>query len=414
MSTYQLIGPFSQLLDLADLPVRGSIRDEELTIIQDGGIILQGEKVFKTGKYQAIKGIANDLKADIFEIEAPNVCVPGFVDMHTHICFAGTRANDYAMRNAGMTYLAIAQAGGGIWDTVTSTRGATSEQLIQGVLHRTLRHLRHGITTIEVKSGYGLSVDEELKMLKAIQLANSNTPADLISTCLAAHILPKDFNGNHQAYLTEISNHLFPILIEENLTNRVDAFVEHEAFSPSVITPYLKHAKNLGFDITIHADQFHTGGSAIAVDLGAISADHLEATTQLEIEMLARSKVIATALPGASLGLGCNFAPARSLLDAGGALAIASDWNPGSAPMGNLLTQATILGTFQKLTNAELLAGITYRAANALNLHDRGRLKPGAVADFVLFPTDNYQEIFYHQGQMIPNRVWKNGRLLDF
>jgi imidazolonepropionase len=160
----------------------------------------------------------------------------------------------------------------------------------------------------------------------------------------------------------------------------------------------------------VHADQFSTGGSAAAIAFNARSADHLEASEASEIRALAQSTVVATALPGASLGLGCAFAPARALLDAGACLSIASDYNPGSAPMGDLLTQAAILGTIEKLSNAEVLAGITSRAAAALDLKDRGTLEIGKIADFIIFPTSNYQEITYQQGQLRPSMIWKNGR----
>ena len=173
----------------------------------------------------------------------------------------------------------------------------------------------------------------------------------------------------------------------------------------------MQKAKKMGFDITLHVDQFHTGGSAVAVQHQAISADHLEASTDKEITLLAKSNVIAVALPGASIGLGCAFTPARKLLDAGAALAIASDWNPGSAPMGDLLTQAAILGTFQKLNNAEIFAGMTFRAAAALNLKDRGQLKKGFLGDIITFPIADYREILYQQGQLKVDKVWKNGVL---
>jgi imidazolonepropionase len=227
-------------------------------------------------------------------------------------------------------------------------------------------------------------------------------------------MLPKDYNGTAEAYLEEISSELFPKLKSENLAHRIDAFIEESAFSAQQIAPYFKKAKEMGFDITVHADQFSTSGSKVAVDFDALSADHLEASTDTEIALLAKSDVIATALPGASLGLGCAFTPARKLLDAGGALAIASDHNPGSAPMGDLLTQASILGTFEKLTNAEVLAGITFRAAAALKLADRGKLEEGLLADFSLFHTGNYQEILYNQGNLKPCVVFKRGvRVFD-
>jgi imidazolonepropionase len=225
-------------------------------------------------------------------------------------------------------------------------------------------------------------------------------------------MLPKDYLGSAKEYLSEISTKLFPILKKEQLTNRIDAFIEESAFSKNQIVPYFQKAKEMGFDITVHADQFSPLGSEVAVKFRAISADHLEASTQKEIELLAKSNVIATALPGASLGLGCNFTPARKILDAGGALAVASDHNPGSAPMGDLLTQATILGTFEKLSNAEVLSGITFRAAAALKLSDRGQLKEGYLADLNIFHTNNYQDILYQQGAFKPCMVWKNGEVI--
>jgi imidazolonepropionase len=410
MNTKILIGPFKQVIPMTGLSLKGAISDDQLTILEDGGIVVDNGKIKEIGDF---KNLSKRLEGiEIQELKGSHTCLPGLIDSHTHICFGGTRAKDYAMRNGGKTYLEIAKAGGGIWDTVTQTRKATQEELIKRTTKLANRHLKNGITTIEVKSGYGLSVDEELKMLRAIATTDTAVSADLISTCLAAHMLPKDYNGNQEAYLAEISEQLFPILKEEKLTNRIDAFIEESAFSAEQIKPYFEKAKAMGFDITVHADQFSTSGSKVAIDFEAISADHLEASTQKEVELLANSNVIATALPGASIGLGCSFTPARKILDAGGSVAIASDHNPGSAPMGDLLTQAAILGTFQKLSNAEVLAGITFRAAAALNLKDRGQLAEGYQADFIGFHTDNYQEILYNQGNFKPCMVWKNGELV--
>jgi len=397
---------------MSGLPLKGALTDGQLPIIENAGMLLENEHIFSLGVYDDLLSDATALKAEIVRLKGDHVCLPGLIDSHTHICSGGSRANDYAMRNAGSSYLEIAKAGGGIWDTVTQTRKATEGELVKKTIKRAKQHLKNGVTTIEVKSGYGLSVAAETKMLRAIRVADSELPVDLISTCLAAHMLPKDFEGNHAAYLTEISEKLFPILKEQKLTNRIDAFIEESAFSAEQIAPYFEKAQEMGFDLTVHADQFSTSGSKVAVAFKAVSADHLEASTPKEIGLLANSAVIATALPGASLGLGCNFTPARKILDAGGALAIASDHNPGSAPMGDLLAQAAILGTFEKLTNAEVLAGITYRAAAALRLDDRGQLKETFLADFCLFHTNDYKEILYNQGAFKPCAVWKNGEVI--
>ncbi len=410
MEEIKLIGPFKQLLTMEVLPLKGPLTDSQLLIIDDAGILVSNGKVMATGNYATLK--KEHPSAECHELKGDHVCLPGFVDAHTHICFGGSRANDYALRNSGKTYLEIAKSGGGIWDTVTQTRKANIEELTKSTSKLANRHLKTGVTTLEVKSGYGLSIKEEVKMLVAIQEANKVIPSDIIATCLAAHMFPKDFKGSKKDYLEELSTTLLPKLKESNLTHRVDAFIEESAFSPTEIAPYFETAKSMGFDITVHADQFTPGGSQVAVDFGAISADHLEASTDTEIQLLAQSDTIATALPGASLGLGCNFTPARRLLDAGATVAIASDHNPGSAPMGDLLTQAAILGAFEKLSNAEVLAGITVRAAAALGLQDRGKLTKGLLADFSLFHTDNYQEILYNQGNLKPCMVWKEGNLV--
>jgi len=409
MKQYQLIGSFKQLLTMHDLPIKGKLNDDDLFVIENAGIVIRDGLVDTVGNFEQLyKKYKNELES-VQELEEELVALPGFIDAHTHICSSGSRARDYAMRNGGKSYLEIAKEGGGIWDTVTKTRVASQEILVEGILRRAKRLIENGITTIEVKSGYGLSVEEEYKMLKSIQLANQKTIADLIPTCLAAHIFPKDYDGSITDYLTEISEKLFPKILTENLSNRIDAFIEQEAFSKEIIAPYFQEAKRMGFDLTVHADQFHTSGSEVAIQFGAVSADHLEASTEKEIELLAKSDVIPVALPGASLGLGCNFTPARKLLDAGASLAIASDWNPGSGPMGDLLTQAAILGAFEKLSNAEVLSALTFRAATALKLHDRGRLEKGKFADIVAFPTDHFNEILYHQGQLKPSQVWKHG-----
>ncbi|WP_026966124.1 imidazolonepropionase [Algoriphagus terrigena] len=407
MGNKKLIGPITQLLTLDKLPLKGALRDEQMEIISQAGILLDGDKILRVGSWTELK---KDLpEAELVELKADFVALPGLIDCHTHICFGGSRAKDFAMRNSGKTYLEIAQAGGGIWDTVTQTRKLSLEKLARITTQNANRHLSEGVTTIEVKSGYGLSLEEEVKMLRAIQKADRSTAADLIATCLAAHMKPRDFEGSNTSYLNLISAQLFPVLIEEKLCKRVDAFVEKSAFSPEEITPYLQKAKESGFDLTVHADQFTVGGSIVAVEVRAKSADHLEASTEKEINFLAKSDTIAVALPGASIGLGCAFTPARKILDQGGGLAIASDWNPGSAPMGDLLAQASILATFEKLSTAEVFAAITFRAATALGLADRGKLISGMLADFVLFPTADYREILYQQGKLKPAQVWKKG-----
>lgn len=411
----KLIGPFKQIVTLNNLPLRGKISDEELEIIENGGILLNDKNKieivapfqdFLNGNLLSHEDIAH---LQIEKVEGKKIAFPAFVDCHTHICFGGSRANDFAMRNSGKTYLEIAEAGGGIWSSVKHTRIASESELLETLLERINRLLQLGITTIEIKSGYGLNLESELKMLRVIKNAKEKTKATLVPTCLSAHLKPKDFEGSSEGYLNYVLEQILPKVKEEGLSDRVDIFIEKSAFKPEESKAFLLKAKEMGFELTVHADQFTPGSSIIAVEMGALSADHLEATSEEDIDFLAQSETVAVALPGASLGLGEPFAPARHILDKGGVLAIASDWNPGSAPMGNLITQASILATYQKLSTAEVLAGLTFRAAKALNIEDRGVLKTNMKADFITFETDDFQNILYNQGSLVPCDVYIDG-----
>ncbi|RED99863.1 imidazolonepropionase [Marinoscillum furvescens] len=403
MTHPKLIGPITQLVALPDMPLKGALANDQLTIISQAGIVVKDGLIVAIGPYDTFN--TEDYQLEV--LTEDSVVIPGMIDAHTHLIWAGSRAGDYSLRTEGKSYQDILAAGGGIFDSVSKTQEATSEELRKNVLIRASRHLRDGITTIEVKTGYGLEVAKELELLKIIRQARAEAVADLVPTCLAAHVCPKRFAP--EEFLAHLEAELLPKLLVSGLANRIDIFVEENAFPPAVARPYLAAAKKLGFDLTIHADQFTVGGSELAVEFGARSADHLEASQDREIALLASADVIPVALPGASLGLGMQFTPARKLLDAGASLAIATDWNPGSAPMGDLLVQAALLGAYEKLSAAELLAGVTYRAAAALGLADRGRLAVGERADFSAFPLTDFREIFYNQGKVKPEMVWKAG-----
>ncbi len=409
MHKTKLIGPFNQILTMNHLPSKGPITDESMEIISDGGVLVENGAIKKVDAFSTLRKELDSAHGLIEEISGSMVCLPGFVDCHTHICFAGSRARDYAMRVGGKSYLEIAKAGGGILETVTKTRKASRSELTESLSNRCDRHLAEGVTTCEVKSGYALNVDDELKMLRSINDVNVNHPMDLISTCLAAHMPPKDFQGTPAEYLNHITSNLLPKVMEEKLSGRVDIFIEESAFTIDDARTYLIRAKQMGFLLALHVDQFTNGGSLLACELQAVSADHLEASTELEITAIADSNVIGVVLPGASMGLGYPFAPARKLLDAGASVAISTDWNPGSAPMGDLFLQAAVLGAAEKLTVAETFAGITCRAANALELEDRGILAKGQLADLIAFECDDYREILYNQGKLKPGFVWKGG-----
>ncbi len=403
MSSITLYGPFTQLLTMEGLPLHGPISDAQLPVSEHQGVLVEDGIVAETGDFESLAKSYPEAKQPLDGNENL-VALPGFVDCHTHICWGGTRVNDYAMRVAGKSYLEIAAAGGGISDSVNGTREASEVELIEGILERADQHLRRGITTIEVKSGYGLSLDAELKMLRCIKKANEQTPANLIPTFLGAHIKPKDFKGSHREYLDFLIREVVPVVQQEGLAKRADIFVEEGAFGLEESREYVLKMRALGFEMTMHVDQFHPGGSKMAVEVGSVSADHLEFCDEEGINAFSNSETVAVALPGASLGLGMKFTPARQILDQNGCLAIATDWNPGSAPMGDLITQASILGASEKLSIAETLAGITTRAARAIRI-EAGTITKGKKATLTIFETDDFRNIFYHQGQLRPTHT---------
>jgi len=400
----KLIGPFSEIVTLRRLPLKGALSDQKLEVIRNGGVVVKGGYIKAVGEINSLYQLHHD--ATIEHIDRPAVLLPGFIDCHTHMCFAGTRSADYAMRIAGKSYLEIANSGGGIWNSVEMTRDATEAELLELLLQRVQQHLSSGVTTIEIKSGYGLNTESELKMLRVIKMAGVVSQADIIGTCLAAHIKPKDFTGNDKCYLQHVITQLLPVIKEKELCNRVDIFIEETAFCKEEATRFLIASSLLGFNTTVHADQFTAGSSLVAIACGAYSADHLEASTVNEIHALAESDTVAVVLPGASIGLGMPFAPARQLLDAGACVAIASDWNPGSAPHGDLLMQAAIMGAAEKLNTTETFAALTFRAAQALRLKDRGIIDKGMKAQMQAFATTDYRDILYYQGTMKPYKVW--------
>ena len=392
---------------MVNLPERGAISDNSLEIIDDGGVVIEDGKIIEVGDFLSLS--KNDL--DVREITYPCVLLPGFIDSHTHVCHYGNRSDEYAKRNSGISYQQILEEGGGIHNTMNSTSNSTDEQLTDDTLNRLKRHFQEGVLTCEVKSGYAPNLEDEVRMLRIINEIDSSNDIDLIPTCLAAHVTPKKYESSKK-YLDSIVNDLLPIIKEENLSNRVDIFIEEKAFSITEASNFLEKIKN-DFYITAHANQFTSGGLKVGVDNGAVSVDHLEVITDQEIDYLSKSDTTGVVLPGCSLGLGIPFAPARKLLDYNCKVSIASDWNPGSAPMGDLLMQASLLGSTEKLSNTEVLAGITCRSANALSLEDRGSLENGKIADMIGFKTNDFRDILYNQGKLKPSFICKRGKIYN-
>lgn len=395
-----LYGPFAQLVTLKGLSAKGPIQDSCLEVIPNAGVLCADSIISSIGSFESLVSEAKE----VYPLPHSTVGFPALIDAHTHLCWAGNRCKEYSQRLSGATYQEIASNGGGILNTMRATRNATNEELTELMINRCNALLKRGIATCEVKSGYGLSVEHELRCLKNILTVSKKHPLQIIPTCLAAHTLPPEFSSP-EIYLNAIIDHLLPQLKDNHLAQRVDIFVEEGAFSVPMAKEYLRTCQSMGFSITLHANQFSMGGAMLAAELSATSADHLEVLSPLEVKALADKNVVCVVLPGATLGLGHKFPPARMILDNGATLAIASDWNPGSAPMGDLLTQAALLGCEQHLTMAETWAGITCRAAQALNLNDRGILDTNLRADIALFPCSDWREVLYYQGSLSPSHT---------
>ncbi len=403
----ELIGPFSQIITMANLPERGAISDNSLEIIEEGGVVIEKGKIIEVGDFLLLR----KKNLSIREINFPCVLLPGFIDSHTHVCHYGNRSDEYAKRNSGISYQQILEEGGGIHNTMNSTSNCTDEQLRDDTLYRLKRHFHEGVLTCEVKSGYAPNLEDEVRMLKIINKIDSSNEIDLIPTCLAAHVTPKKYESSKQ-YLDSILNELLPQIKKQNLSDRVDIFIEEKAFSVTEASNFLEKVRS-DFFVTAHANQFTSGGLKVGVDNGAVSVDHLEVITDHEVDYLSKSNTTGVVLPGCSIGLGIPFAPARKLLDNNCKVSIASDWNPGSAPMGDLLMQASLLGSIEKLSNAEVLAGITCRSANALSLEDRGSLENGKIADMIGFGTNDFRDILYNQGKLKPSLICKRGKFYN-
>ena len=392
---------------MSNLPLHGALSDNKIEVIEKAGVVISGDKIIEVGNFE------NLLKKtyQVIEINIPQVLLPGFIDCHTHICHFGSRSDEYSKRNAGVSYQKILSEGGGIHNTMSATQKASDDDLLNVTIKRLDRHLKEGVLTCEVKSGYGSNLSEEVRLLSLINQLNTSHIIDIIPTCLAAHVTPKGYNSSSE-YLEKIIEELIPIIKKSKLTDRIDIFTEEKAFSVNESLKYLSELKD-HFDITVHANQFSSGGVEVAVKSGAKSADHLEVLNEKEIKLLSESNTSAVVLPGCSLGLGIPFAPARKLLDGNCKLSIATDWNPGSAPMGDLLHQASLLGSIEKLTNAEVFSAITFRAADALGLEDRGTIEKNKIADFIGFETNDYKEILYHQGKLKPSLICKRGEIYN-
>lgn len=324
--------------------------------------------------------------------------IPGLVDCHTHLAFGGWRADEFAMRLEGAGYLEIAKAGGGILSTVRKTRAVSEDDLYDRACSFLQSMAQLGVTTVEAKSGYGLTVEDELKTLRVYRRLQETERPTVVPTFLGAHTLPPEYEDDRSGYLQLLRNELIPQVAGENLAEFCDAFVEDGAFTPNEARRLFETAHQHGLQPKLHADQLSdTGGAALAAEVDAVSADHLEHISDDGIEALSRSEVVAVSLPLATLYLDEEPLPARSLLEAGVPVAVATDFNPGTAPSYHLPLALTLACTLQRMTPAEALTGATRHAAAAVNRADQiGALAPTMQADFVLVDAPSLNHWLYH------------------
>lgn len=368
----------------------------ELGILEDAAMIVENGRITATGPYREL---ASEIPPHATVVDAEKRCVtPGFVDAHTHLVFCGTRAGEFEQRIAGATYQQIAAAGGGILRTVNLTREAGEDELLTTARRNRDWMLRGGTTTIEAKSGYGLDRETELRMLRVIARLNSEGPARIVPTLLAAHTVPPEFKDRRADYVRMICDELIPVAAQSNLAQFCDAFCDDHAFTLDETRIVLTAAAQHGLRLRIHAEQFRPGtGADLAAELGAATADHLETATGDTLRHLQRAGVQPVLLPGSVFALGrTQYPPAREMIELGLAVVLATDFNPGSSPVASMPFMLSLACIQMGMLPAEALVAATINAAASLGLaHRVGSLEPGKQADFLIHEFRDYRELAY-------------------
>jgi imidazolonepropionase len=381
----------------------------KLAIIRDGGMLICDGRIDIVGSSNEIE--KNARGAEIIDANR-RVVLPGFVDAHTHLVFAGNRLDDFERRAKGETYGEIAAAGGGIWSTVEKTRAASETKLLAQAKKHAEWFLRCGTTTVEAKSGYGLTVDDELKILRVIRRLNEETPIEIVPTFLGAHAIPREHRHSPQRYVDLVINEMLPRVASENLAEFCDVFCEHGYFDINESRKILAAAKKLGLKLRIHADQLtNSGGAKLAAELKATTADHLEKTDERGIAALRTANVQPVLLPGSVYALGSTCYPrAREMIKAGLAVVIATDFNPGSSPSPSMPMMLSLACAQMKMSPAEAITASTINAACTLGRGDRiGSLEPGKLANFSIFDCEDYRELAYWFGFSQADSVYVRG-----
>ncbi len=403
--THQVATPLGRAARRSGEFAKLDIRPQAVVRCEDERITFVGEE----SEHSRLFGDADET------LDAGGGCVlPGFVDPHTHPVWAGSREDEFDRRLRGESYMDIARTGGGINATVRATRAASSEELLGGTLARLDNFLTHGTTTIEAKSGYGLDLETEVRMLEVINRADRKHPVDLHPTCLAAHEVPPEYRDDPEAWVHRLIEEIHPEIAHLGLAEAVDVFCETGVFDLEQTRSLLADAADLGWRIHLHADELTPlGGAELAVELDALSADHLMCVTPAGIAALGGSDTVAVLLPGTSFFLRSRYAPARDLIDAGCAVAVATDCNPGSSPTESMPTILALACLGMGMDVAEAITAATLNAAAAIGRADElGSIEVGKRADIVILDAPTYHHLVYHYGINPVRHVIKGGRIV--
>lgn len=415
MATSLAVINCSQLVTLAG-PARPRVGPElrELAIVVDGALLVTDGRIVATGARMSVESLIERSRVDCEIVDAGGrVVLPGFVDAHTHAVFAGTRVGEFEERASGATYQEIAARGGGIQSTVRATRAASFDELVAAGRRYADWFLRTGTTTVEAKSGYGLTLEDELKILRAIKLLDSEKRLRYVSTFLGAHDLPPEYKSRREQYVSLLVDEMLPRVAQEKLAEYCDVFCEQRVFTTDETWKILSAARCHGLGLRVHADQLSlSGGAQLAAELGTTTADHLEHTDDAGIAALKSAGVQPVLLPGSVYALGSSRYPAaRAMIDAGLAVVLATDFNPGSSPTPAMTMILSLASTHMKMTPAESVTAATINAAYTLNRGGQiGSLEAGKLADFVIHDCDDYRDLAYFFGIEHAWKVFASGR----
>ena len=380
----------------------------EMPILKNAWILIEGDRIKEIGTGALPEASKYDEAIDM----QGKKLLPAFVDSHSHLVYAANREDEFAMRLSGKSYAEIAEAGGGILNSARKMAQSSEEELLADARKRLSALVKMGTGAIEIKSGYGLSTETELKMLRVIRQLQAESPVSIKSTFLGAHAIPEEYKGRVDDYINLVIEEMLPAVAEESLADYVDVFCEEGYFSLDQSMRVLEAAKAYGLSAKVHVNQFNSlGAIKPMVDMGAVSLDHLEVMDDAEVEYLAESQTIATALPGCSLFLDISYTPGRKLIDKGAALALATDLNPGSAPSGNMALMMGLACSQMKLRTEEALVAATLNGAAAMELSDDlGSLEEGKLANFLVLPQEfTLASIPYHMGHNLIEEVYLKG-----